>query len=84
MKHHGDSGLQEHSVGDIYPAGIMIIHNGKTGRGIVRSYNLIEGTIYADEIYSSMDDDGDFDAARERAVAAVPDGVPYRRVRQLA
>ncbi len=76
MTHYGESGLQEHSVGDLYPGGDYIIA-GKGPGGTVVAWNLVTGEEYGRVKFEDWD--RDFKAAYDKAIAMIPPDVPYRK-----
>ncbi len=78
MSHHGDTGLQDHSIGDVYPGGDYIIA-GKGPGGTIVAWNLVTGEEYGRVQFDDWD--RDFDAAYAKAIAMIPADVPYRKQR---
>jgi hypothetical protein len=76
MSHYGSTGIQEHSIGDLYPGGDYILA-GKGPGGTVVAWNLVTGEEYG---RVNFDDWGrDFKVAYAKAIAMIPANVPYRK-----
>ncbi len=75
MSHHGDSGIQEHSVGDYYPGGTYI-KAGLGPGGTIVAWNLLTGEIYGEVQFEDWDKD--YYEAHAKADALIPADLPYR------
>jgi hypothetical protein len=81
MSHHGNSGIQEHSVGDLYPGGIRIESKPEAGEGVIVAYNLLTSEEYGRVTFADWK--SDFDMAHRIAEALIPPDVPYRYQRKV-
>lgn len=76
MRHHGNSGLQEHSIGDYYPGGIFT-RSGLEPGGEIVAWNLVTGEVYGRVRYESLNTD--FVSRYDEALSLIPEDVPFRR-----
>lgn len=76
MRHYGNGGIQEHSIGDYYPGGTYI-KAGLGPGGTIVAWNLVTGEIYGEVQFEDWGKD--YYAAHERADALIPADVPYRK-----
>ncbi len=76
MAHHGDSGLQQDSIGDHYPGGTYIT-KGKEPGGTVVAWNLLTGEVYGEVHFDNWGQS--FSYAHMLAEGLIPDDVPYRK-----
>lgn len=68
MGHAGISGLQNHSIGEIYPWSIVIIERGVgKGYGICQGRNLVTGEVCCEVPYNNNDAAGSFESAHRSA-----------------
>lgn len=78
MSHHGDTGIQQHSIGDFYPGGISIHTSGEGGECV--AWNLVTGEEYGRVQFDNWGDS--YYSAHAEAEALIPANVPYRTRRQ--
>jgi hypothetical protein len=66
--HAGNSGLQSHSVGDIYPYSIVVIDRAVgAGYGVCQGRNLITGEVVCNVQYNNNGPAGSFESAHRTA-----------------
>jgi hypothetical protein len=63
--HAGNSGLQSHSVGELYPWSIVVIDSN--GHGVCQGRNLITGEIICNVKYNDFGSSGSFESAHRTA-----------------
>jgi hypothetical protein len=79
MRHHGNSGIQEHSIGDYYPGGTYI-KAGKEPGGTIVAWNLVTSEVYGEVHFDDWEES--YRVAHALADALIPPDVPYRKQRQ--
>lgn len=83
--HYENSGLQKHSVGDIYPWSIVVIERGiGKGCGVCQGRNLITGQIACNVVYNNNGPAGSFESAHRTAEFVVRDRIEQERLAGLA
>ena len=85
MAHAGNSGLQAHSIGELYPYSIVVIERGiGKGCGVCQGRNLITGEIVCSVVYNNNGPAGSFESAHRTAEHVVRDHIEQSRRADLA